>query len=184
MTDPAPTAGASGRARGGWLRAGAVGAAHGLDGSFRVHEPSGELLVLGTAVLVGDRERAIERRAGYERRLILRLEGCEDRSAAQSLRGAELFVSRSDAPELGADEWWAEDLQGCVVYGREDAGSRAKRVLGEVRRLIVLPSCEALEVARADGSPDLLVPLVSDAVHGVDLERREIHVDLRFLGEG
>jgi hypothetical protein len=27
------------------------------------------------------------------------------------------------------------------------------------------------------------VPLVSDAVRGVDLERRSIDVDLRFLGE-
>jgi ribosomal 30S subunit maturation factor RimM len=29
----------------------------------------------------------------------------------------------------------------------------------------------------------LLVPLVTDAVRSVDLERKEIDVDLRFLGE-
>jgi ribosomal 30S subunit maturation factor RimM len=29
-----------------------------------------------------------------------------------------------------------------------------------------------------------LVPLVADAVRAVDLERGEIEVDLRFLGEG
>ena len=52
-----------------------------------------------------------------------------------------------------------------------------------MRRLLALPSCEVLEVARAGGETDLLVPLVSDAVRSVDLERREIDVDLAFLGE-
>jgi ribosomal 30S subunit maturation factor RimM len=50
-----------------------------------------------------------------------------------------------------------------------------------VSRLLALPSCEVLEVERA-GEP-LLVPLVSDAVRAVDLERRTIEIDLRFLGE-
>ena len=49
-------------------------------------------------------------------------------------------------------------------------------------RLLALPSCEVLEVDRGDADP-LLVPLVSDAVREVDLKRREIDVDLAFLGE-
>ncbi len=52
-----------------------------------------------------------------------------------------------------------------------------------VTRLLELPSCEVLEVARAAGGDALLVPLVADAVRDVDLERRVIEVDLRFLGE-
>ncbi len=50
-------------------------------------------------------------------------------------------------------------------------------------RLIGLPSCEVLEVARAGGGEALLVPLVKDAVRAVDVRRRLIDVDLRFLGE-
>ncbi len=80
------------------------------------------------------------------------------------------------APELGPDEWWAEDLAGCAVHDGD-------RVVGTVRRLLELPSCEVLEVERTDGRGDLLVPLVTDAVREVDLERRTIDVDLRFLGE-
>ena len=34
-----------------------------------------------------------------------------------------------------------------------------------------------------DSETDLLVPLVLDAVRTVDLERREIEIDLHFLGE-
>jgi ribosomal 30S subunit maturation factor RimM len=39
-----------------------------------------------------------------------------------------------------------------------------------------------LEVERSGGG-DLLVPLVTDAVREVDLDRREIDIDLQFLGE-
>jgi ribosomal 30S subunit maturation factor RimM len=47
---------------------------------------------------------------------------------------------------------------------------------------VALPSCEALDVERPDADA-LLVPLVSGAVRSVDVERREIEIDLDFLGE-
>ena len=57
------------------------------------------------------------------------------------------------------------------------------RAVGTVRRLLALPSCEVLEVAREGGGGDLLVPLVTDAVRAVDIERRRSTIDLEFLGE-
>jgi 16S rRNA processing protein RimM len=162
---------------GPWLRAGRVGRPHGLDGSFYVVEPNPALLELGARLVIGDQELQITRRAGTDRRVILRLEGYEDRSAARSLGGQDLLAPRSDAPELDPDEWWAEDLEGCRVH---DAG----KPVGIVRRLMELPSCEVLEVERDDAAGDLLVPLVADAVRSVDVARKEIEVDLGFLGEG
>jgi 16S rRNA processing protein RimM len=161
---------------GGWLRAGRVGSPHGLDGTFHVVDPRAQLLVLGACVSVDGRELEITRRAGTDRRPLVRLAGHDDRSAAEALRGAELMVPRTAAPELEEDEWWAEDLEGCAVVGGGE-------VVGSVRRLLALPSCEVLEVAR-DGAPDLLVPLIGDAVLRVDVEQRMIEIDLEFLGEG
>jgi len=158
------------------LRAGRVGRPHGLDGSFHVVAPVPELLVADSAVAVGDRVLRIVRRAGTDRRPIVRLEGCEDRDAAVALRDLELIVTRADAPALEDDEWWADDLEGCAVRdGREH--------VGVVSRLLALPSCEVLEVQRADAAGELLVPLVRDAVRAVDVDRRQIDIDLRFLGE-
>jgi 16S rRNA processing protein RimM len=159
-----------------WLRAGTVGGPHGLDGSFHVVRPNPQLLILGASVLVAGHERRVTRRAGTDARPILRVEGFDDRDAAQTLRGEDLLVARGEAPELEDDEWWAEDLEGCTVH---DSG----QPVGTVRRLLGLPSCEVLEVERSPGGGDLLVPLVTDAVRSVDLERKEIDVDLRFLGE-
>ena len=160
----------------GWLHAGKVGRPHGLDGSFHVVDANAALLALGSVVMIGGESRPIVRRAGTDARPVLRLQGYEDRAAAQALTGSELLVARSQAPELGPDEWWAADLEGCRV-------SDGEREVGVVRRLLALPSCEVLEVARPGESDELLVPLVSDAVREVDIERRVIDVDLHFLGE-
>ena len=159
-----------------WLRAGRIGRPHGLDGSFYVVAPSPGLLRAGATVVVGDRELAIVRRAGTDRRPIVRLEGFEDRDAAVRLRDHDLLVARTQAPALEEDEWWADDLEGCAVRDGQAA-------VGVVSRLLALPSCEVLEVRRPDRSGELLVPLVRDAVRAVDLRRREIDIDLRFLGE-
>jgi 16S rRNA processing protein RimM len=158
-----------------WIRAGTVGRPHGLDGSFHVARSVPELLGVGMTVVVGGHEREIVRRAGFDARPIVRLDGCEDREAAEALRGTELLVAREQAPELGEDEWWARDLEGCAVRD----GSVE---VGVVTRLLELPSCEVLEVERPGGGPALLVPLVKDAVRAVDIEGRAIEIDLRFLG--
>jgi 16S rRNA processing protein RimM len=157
----------------GPLVAGIVGRPHGLDGSFHVHQPRPALLALGARVSVAGREAEIDRRAGTEERPILRLAGLAGREAAERLRGESLLVAGETAPALGEDEWYAEQLEGCAVLDGD-------REVGEVRRLLALPSCEVLEVVRGDGG-ELLVPLIRDAVRSVDVEGRRIDVDMAFI---
>jgi 16S rRNA processing protein RimM len=156
------------------LPAGRVGRAHGLDGSFYVTGPVPRLLVLGASVTVDGRRAEIVRRAGTDQRPILRLEGISDRTAIEALRGAVLTVAEAQAPQLGEGEWWAHELVGCVVRD----GSRH---LGVVERMIELPSCEALEVRREQGDTPLLVPMVRDAIRGIDTAAQAIEVNADFL---
>lgn len=160
----------------GLLHAGRVGKPHGLDGSFLVTEANSSLLQVGREVTIAGVAYAIDRRAGHESRVILRLAGSTDREAVAALRGQAVMVARDVAPALEDDEWWAEDLEGCAVRDGE-------RFVGTVSRLLALPSCEVLEVARPEGGEPLLVPLVSDAVREVDVKSRQIDIDLAFLGE-
>jgi 16S rRNA processing protein RimM len=155
------------------IEAGRVGRPHGLDGSFYVTRPQAALLRESAEVTVAGEQREIVRRAGTDARPILRLSGCESREAAEALRGEALLVARSKAPALGEEEWWIEELVDCRVHDGE-------REVGTVTGVQALPSCDVLEVAREDGR-ELLVPLVRDAVRGVDVKRREIDVDLVFL---
>ncbi|MDQ4040348.1 MAG: ribosome maturation factor RimM [Actinomycetota bacterium] len=156
--------------------AGHVGRPHGLDGSFHVTRPQPDLLTVGRTVVVDGRTRTIERRAGTDARPLVRLSGCSSREDAEALRGQALLVARDELPALGPDEWWPDDLLGCRVVD----GSRP---VGTVGAVTALPSCDVLEVER-EGEPALLVPLVRDAVRAVDVEAREIDVDLRFVEGG
>jgi 16S rRNA processing protein RimM len=163
------------------LHAGRVGAPHGLSGSFRVCQPNVALLMAAETIVVGGVNHRVSARSGHASRLVLHLEGCDDRDAALALRGRDLLVARELAPPLEPDEWWAEDLEGLTVKDGE-------LIVGTVQRLLALPSCEVLEVKRSDPKDGtrpllLLVPLVSDAVRDVDLEAGVVDIDLDFLGE-
>lgn len=156
-----------------FLSAGRVGRPHGLDGSFHVTRPRPVLLGLGVTVHVAGAKTTVERRSGTDDRPILRLHGTTTREAVLAVRGEDLLVARADAPALPDGEYWAEDLAGCaVVDGAID--------VGVVVRMMPLPSCEVLEVRR-DGAPDLLVPMVRDAVRSIDVAARRVDVDLEFL---
>ena len=170
-----------------WLRAGTVGRAHGLDGSFHIGQVAESVLAgvqVGSEVRIGATVWRVTRLAGHSARPIMGVQGCVRREDAEALTGTELMVARADVPELEPDEWWAQDLEGCAVYDGE-------RPVGVVSTLLALPSCEVLEVLRtpadgdggATGRRPLLVPLIRDAVRSVDIDRQVIDVDLRFLGE-
>jgi 16S rRNA processing protein RimM len=159
----------------GWIEAGRVGRPHGLDGSFHVTRPDARLLAGAEELWVRGRPLRVERRAGTAERPILRLAGHAGREAAEALRGAGLLVAADRAPALEEGEYWAHELVGCVVVDGE-------RRVGEVRRMLPLPSCEVLELVLPDGS-ELLVPMIRDAIRSVDVGARRIDVDLSFLGE-
>jgi 16S rRNA processing protein RimM len=163
----------SGSASGNALPAGRVGRAHGLDGSFYVTGARPRLLQLGVEVTIAGGTVAIVRRAGTDRRPIVRVHGVDDRAGAEALRGQALTVAAADAPPLAEGEWWAHELEGCVVHDGE-------RHVGTVTRMIELPSCEALEVAGETGGA-LLVPMVKDAIRSVDVVAGSIDVSMDFI---
>ncbi len=158
------------------VRVGAVGRSHGLDGSFYVTQPVAKLLTFGRKVTIAGSSLEITRRAGTDAKPIVRVSGCETREEAAKLREQAITVPREEAPLLGENEWYAEDLEGLKVVDGETP-------VGVVTRLVGLPSCEVLEVKRDGAEKALLVPLVSDAVRSVDIEAGLVEVNLQFLGE-
>jgi 16S rRNA processing protein RimM len=154
------------------MRAGRIGRAHGLDGSFHVIDALPGLLVPGAPIQDLGEVVSVK---GTEAAPIVRLSTAADRTAAEALRGRELIVVGAEKPPLEADEYPAEDLEGCTVV---TAGAAAEpRTLGTVARLLGYPSCELLELD--DGT---LVPLVRDCIVSVDVEAKKIVVNGEFLG--
>lgn len=103
-------------------------------------------------------------------RLILRLEGCEDRSSAEALRGAVLEAD-VDVSVTDGDEFHDLALVGLSVRDREGAE------LGRVAEVLHLPGQDLLGVDRPVG-PELLVPFVRRIVPEVDVVGGFIVVDL------
>ena len=93
-----------------------------------------------------------------------------DRNAAEALRGARIFVARSQFPEPASDEFYWADLIGMAVV------NRAGIVLGEVAGLLDNGAQSVLRVQPGDGA-ELLIPFVPVYVDAVDLPARRIQVD-------
>lgn len=148
------------------MTAGRVGRAHGLDGSFKVNQPQRDF-TLGQLVTVADTERRIERVAGTARHPLIRLEGIADREAATALGGRALKVAAQEPP-MEQGEFRIEELVGCRVEG-----------LGAVQRVIPGSSCDVLELDNG-----VLIPLITDAVTGIDIPERRIEINRGFLGLG
>jgi len=99
--------------------------------------------------------------------------GVDDRAAAESLRGARVFVPRSGFPAAGEDEYYWVDLIGLPVVNREGVP------LGTVRALLPTGPQTTLVLAYEEGGKqhERLIPFVSAFVDQVDLAGRCITVD-------
>lgn len=102
--------------------------------------------------------------------------GVDDRSGAEALRGARIFIGRSCFPKAAADEFYWADLIGLAVVNREgvELGTVAGLMdTGPHSVLRVLPH-GAAEVPAAE---ERLIPFVAAYVDTVDPVARRIAVD-------
>lgn len=97
----------------------------------------------------------------------------DDRSAAEALKGARIFIARSSFPTAGADEYYWVDLIGLEVVNREGLA------LGRVRELLSTGPQTVLVIEyMQEGKPmERMIPFVSAYVDSVDLPGRRITVD-------
>lgn len=100
---------------------------------------------------------------------IVLFEGLQDRTQAEELRGIELRVARADV-SLASDEWWASDLVGCAVVGRD--GTR----LGEVLDVVEGVAQDRLVVEGSHGVVE--IPFVDELVPEVDPAAGRVVVDV------
>ena len=131
----------------------------------------------GVAAAYGERRLDPVQRASVEAHAV-RCKECRSVLGA----GATGPTNSQRSPDLDLEHLWAR-VEAAVSTPEVGRSGRALLRLGVsmsdvvVTRVVAAPSCDVLEL---DGGA--LVPLVGDAVRAVDLERRRIEVDRRFLG--
>ena len=108
--------------------------------------------------------------------VIAQVRDLDDRTAAEALRGARIFVSRASFPTAEADEFYWVDLIGLEVVNRQG------ETLGTVAGLIDTGPHSVLRVACAEpvapgAEAERLIPFVAAYVDEVRLSERRILVD-------
>jgi 16S rRNA processing protein RimM len=102
--------------------------------------------------------------------VIARLEGVDDRNAAEALKGLRLYVGRDRLPKPRKGEWYHVDLIGLRV---ERADGTA---LGRVKSVANYGAGDLLEVEGESG-PTVFLPFTKSVVPEVDVEGGRIVVE-------
>lgn len=93
--------------------------------------------------------------------VIAKINGYDDRNAAETLRGTELFIGRSDLPQLNDNEYYQTDLIGMTVNQRGN-------IIGRVSCIQNYGAGDILEMENGD--------MVSFVGATVDTESNVIYV--------
>jgi 16S rRNA processing protein RimM len=154
------------------LVVGVVTSVHGLRGEVAIQNRSDNpdrWRPGGTVLLGGGRNLTIESSRSHGKRLLVKFEGIDDRTAAEGLRGATLLVPESWVPALPPGEWWAYELQGCAVE------TSSGRSLGVLTEIVANPTNDIWIAVDPEGS-ETLIPVLAEFLVQVDPTARRIVV--------
>ena len=91
----------------------------------------------------------------------LRLQGVEDRDAAETLKGALITVAEDERVELEEDEYWLDDIIGLAVFDKATGGR-----LGEITEVICTGSNDVYVVKTPEGASKA-IPAIADVIEKV-----------------
>ena len=101
---------------------------------------------------------------------LLKLTGCDDRNAAESLRGQVVQIPHEEAMPLDEDEYYVYQIEGLEVW--TDEGESLGRVVE-----VLFTGCNEVYVVHGPGG-EVLIPAIADVVLEVDLEGGRLIVHL------
>lgn len=168
------------------IEVGRLGEAWGVKGWFKVlaHSAAPQALYASKRWYLMPSERGAK---GFEGNRLLRVievkehaggivasaQSIQDRSAAELLRGARVFIPRSSFPSTDTEEYYWVDLIGLDVVNREGQN------LGRVRELLstAAQAVLVLEFEQAGERGERMIPFVAAYVDQVDRAGKKILVD-------
>ena len=168
------------------IEVGRIADAWGIKGWFKVLSHSADPQALfaskrwfilpsekGAKTFSGVLKLAIREAKTHSDTVVATAQDVDDRTAAEALKGARIFVSRASFPTAEKDEYYWVDLIGLAVVNREGV------VLGEIKELLSTGAQTVLvmDFLQDGKTQERLIPFVAAYVDGVDLSKRVITVD-------
>ncbi len=127
----------------------------------------------GAKTFSGTLKLAVKEAKAHSDTVVACAQGVDDRSAAEALRGARIFVARSSFPTVATDEYYWVDLIGLSVVNRQQESLGAVKELLSTGPQTVL----VLEYTQDGKACERMIPFVAAYIDDVDLPGRCIRVD-------
>ena len=132
----------------------------------------------GFSAFSGTVSVAVDEAKTHSASVVAKISGLDDRTSAEALRGARIFLPRSGFPVASKDEYYWVDLIGLDVVNREGIDLGCVRDLMATGPHSVL--CVEYPAGQEDGSSAMaerMIPFVAAYVDAVDVPGRRITVD-------
>ena len=158
------------------VRLGVFGAAQGVRGEVRVKSFTADPKAIASYGALTDgagaRRFALKLVRGLkDDMVVVRVEGVDDRDAAEKLTGVELFARRAQLPPPDEGEYYYSDLMGLKAVTRDG------ETLGHVTTVLNYGAGDILEIAPEAGGETLLLPFNATIAPEVDLDGGRIFID-------
>ena len=151
------------------IKLGKITAPQGIKGEVRVYPYTDKPTRFSEieAVLLNGRRCRIEKARYMKNMAILKLEGIDDRNAAEAVRNRELLLPREELWKQPEDTYFVDDLVGCAVVSEDGAP------VGTLKTIHSRPAQDLYEIERADGS-SFLLPAVKEFIKDVKTDEKII----------
>jgi len=151
------------------------GAAHGVRGEIKLWSFTGDPLAVGDYGPLeskdGKRQFVIDTLRPNKDFLVARVNGVDDRNAAEALRNVELYLPRERLPAIDEDDtWYDADLVGLAALAPDGAA------IGTVAAVYNFGAGDIVEIEPAAGGEKLLLPFTETIVPTIDLKAGRIVV--------
>lgn len=149
----------------------------GIKGEIKIeyYTSNFEYLKSLKSVYIGETEYSVSSvniRNGFA---FIMLKTVVDRNNAELLRNQELWVEKSQAPELSQDEYYTDDLVGCALV------SENNDIIGHVVDIEKYGSADILNIIGKNGQQSF--PHVKGVIKSVDIENKKIFIDDKKFDE-
>jgi 16S rRNA processing protein RimM len=155
---------------------GRIGPAHGIRGEVVVQSFTADPADIASYGLLTDESGARSFRLRVMRvtpkGVVARVEGVADRTAAESLRGLDLYVARERLPRARKDEFYHADLIGLSAVSPEGT------VLGHIVAVDNFGAGDLLEIRLAEQLQTIFVAFTQACVPEIDVEAGRVVVRL------
>lgn len=151
-----------------FTRIGQIVGGFGLKGELKVQLLTEfvERFKQGSRIRINNEWMVIERTRWHKERLLVKIEGIDSLTQAETLQWVYIEAPTSEMPALGDGEFLSTSLIGMAVTDQNG------QHLGEVTNLLAMPAQDILVVG------ELMIPIVSQFVKSIDPEGRLITVSL------